>query len=76
MNYYVTYCLRGRGTNQHNTNTKSIFIIILVKTYVEIPNPQVTNAHLYVMKTLNMLVGTSETVRMFTTSSISQENKD
>lgn len=49
---------------------------ILVIIYYEVSNPQVTNAHFLIIENIGMLVGTSETVRMFSTRLTSQENKD
>lgn len=49
--------------------------------YIDVSNPQVTNAHLYIDNNyfiqksyLGMLVGTSETVRMFSNYVTSREN--
>ena len=52
-----------------------VSIVYLVIIYSEIFNPQVTNAQLLFLES-SMLVGTSETVRMLSTSSKIKENDD
>lgn len=54
-----------------------VCIIAIVIIYYELSNPQVTNALSYFHSmTISMLVGTSETVRMFSICLTSQEKAD
>lgn len=81
MDYYATYYMQERKTTLYNTSVLYSFFFIITVTlviiYIEFSNPQVTNAHflIEIIEKIIMLVGTSETVRMFSTS-LSQENKD
>nr|YP_010977196.1 LAGLIDADG endonuclease [Daedaleopsis confragosa]WNZ34401.1 LAGLIDADG endonuclease [Daedaleopsis confragosa] len=74
--YIATYCMQEGGAILFSTKGKRFFVIslvFLVIIYSVLSNPQVTNAQLilYFLNINNedpsMLVGTSETVRMFST---------
>ena len=55
-------------------NIIKYFMFIIVIIYIEISNPQVTNTHFLTIENISMLVGTSETVRMFSNNLTSREN--
>lgn len=64
------------STQIKNTfKTLLISVVYLVIIYLELFNPQVTNAQSFFLES-SMLVGTSETIRMFSTSLTNKEDDD
>ena len=91
IDYIATYYMQERSIIQYSTIIKIVVLLrrkvllsyitflcmpIIVIIYYEISNPQVTNAHFLVIENISMLVGTSETVRMFSNHLTSRENAD
>ena len=89
IDYIATYYMQERNNIQCSTiinsqedgsviiqfnNIIKYFMFIIVIIYIEISNPQVTNAHFLTIENISMLVGTSETVRMFSNNLTSREN--
>jgi len=80
IDYIATYYMQERNIIYYSTIFKMIKYIVLLSIiviiYSEVTNPQVTNAHFLFIENISMLVGTSETVRMFSNRLTSQENSE
>lgn len=85
FDYIATYYMQERNNIQYSTIIKVVnnlsyvllgLMPIIVIIYIGISNPQVTNVHFLIIENISILVGTSETVRMFSTRLTSQENAD
>ena len=76
----ATYYMQERNNIYYSTITLLIYsfcvLSVIVIIYNEITNPQVTNAHFLYIENTSMLVGTSETVRMFSKGLTSRENSE
>src|ERR1700712_1207030 len=81
---HATHYMRERNVTLYCTRI-TLLIIAMFITYalsspvtisMAIPNPQETNALFYTITELSMLVGSSETVRVFSTNQSSHEFKD
>lgn len=78
---YATHYMRERNVILYCTRATLLIIALYalsssVTISMVIPNPQETNALFCNIMELSMLVGSSETVRVFSTSQSSQELKD
>jgi len=79
--YHATYYMQKQEIILYSTQIKKLIktllvsVVYLVIIYLELFNPQVTNAQLFYLES-SMLVGTSETIRMFSTSLTIKEEDD
>ena len=76
--WVILFSTKGKRFIRQIYAASSIFCVIaLVIIYSVLPNLQVTNAQLiFIFENLSMLVGTSETVRMFSSCLCPPLNKD